>query len=126
MPKWTTASQAQVPFNAEGREDEEGRAGQEKQAASRERAHEGGLGARRCEGTQTALSCERYEPIHVGRACDLTASAVRIFLDAFAASAMAPEAIGKSAGAMRALPFCDQATDHSIIQNNGTSHRALH
>ena len=126
MPERTTASQAQVPFNAEGCDDEEGRASQDKHAASRERAHDGALGVRRCEGTQTGLSCERYKPIHVRRVCDLTASAIRIFLHAFATSAMAAEAIGKPARPMGTLSFRDQATDGSIIQNNGPLHRPLH
>src|SRR5690348_5084380 len=60
--EWTTASQAQGPFNAEGSEDVEGRTSQDKQGASRERTHERALGAKRFEGRQSGRSWERYEP----------------------------------------------------------------
>lgn len=126
MPEWTTTSQAQGPFNAEGREDEDERAAQDKQTASREWVHEGKRGARRSESEQACLSCERDEPIHVRPARDLTASAIRIFLHALPASAMAAKAISKPAGAMRALPFGNQPAHGGIVQHRMASRRALH
>jgi len=115
MSEWRTVSQAQGPFNTEGRDDEEGRARQDKQAALRERTHEGKRRVRKSDSLWPRLGRERCEPNHVRSKRDLTASTIRIFLHALAATAMAAKAIGKPAGAMRALPFSNQAAHGAIV-----------